>query len=102
VKRTPRDWMLEREKEAVLRLDSMRRAAVSTERATVVDVILAVFRPNLPVWAVLAIAWIALAATHFATAAGATRPAVRGGYDADLSKVNFTRDEALSFLDPRY
>jgi hypothetical protein len=99
MKRTPRDWMLEREKGALQRLDSMRRAAVSTERAHVLDVILEIIRPNMPVWTVLAIAWIALAATHFAMAAKAGRPAVHG-YDTDLAKLNLTRDEALSFLDP--
>jgi hypothetical protein len=80
----------------------MRQAAVSAERASVVEVILAVFRPDLPVWAVLAIAWIALAATHFAIATDVSRHAVHGGYDADLAKLNLTRDETISFLDSRY
>jgi hypothetical protein len=99
VKKTPREWMLEREKGASPRLDSLRQAALTAKRASVLEMILEVFRPDLRVWAVLAIAWIALAATHLATATGATRPAVHGGYDADLSKLNLTRDEALSYLD---
>jgi hypothetical protein len=100
VKKTPREWMLEREKGASPRLDSMRQAVVSTKRATVLEMILEVFRPDLPVWAVLAIAWIALAATHFALSTRMTPPATRGGYETDLANLNLTRDDALSYLDP--
>jgi hypothetical protein len=100
VKKTPRDWLLERERGELLRLDSIRKAVASTERANALDVMLEIFRPNMPVWAVLAIAWMALAATHLATSAGATRASQRGGYETDLAKLNLTRDEALSFLDP--
>jgi hypothetical protein len=102
MKRTLRDWMLEREKGALPRLDSMRKAVVSTERASVLEMILEVFRPNMPVWAVLAIAWIALAATHLATSTSMAHTAQRGGYETDLANLKLTRDEALSLLDPHH
>jgi hypothetical protein len=92
-----RDWMLERDKDAVPRLDSIRHAVIARrQNATIPETILEIFRPNLPAWTVLALAWIALAVAHLALWPDAPRSPRRH----ELANMTISPDEALSFLDP--
>jgi pyocin large subunit-like protein len=91
--------MLERDREALPRLDSIRKAILVPERATLLEMILEVFRPNLPAWTVLAFAWIVLAAVHFATSPDPRHTTRQTGGQPDLVNLTITHDEALSLLD---
>jgi hypothetical protein len=92
--------MLDREGDALPRLESIRRAALAPERASFADMLLEIFRPNLPAWAALILAWVALAAAHFAVPPAARSSAMSPGAQQDLTSLTLTHDEALSFLDP--
>lgn len=99
MKQNPRDWLLARDKDALPRLDSIGRAVLAPERATFREAVVEIFRPNLPVWASLAVVWLLLAAAHF-TISPQIRPSSMGpGYQADMVTQLVSPDEALSPLD---
>jgi len=99
VNRNPRDWLLAREADAAARLDQIRRAALAPERATFLESVAEIFRPNLRAWAALAIAWIALVAVHAALSSGSRSPLRATGAQPDLTALATNPDEGLSLLD---
>jgi hypothetical protein len=99
MKKTPREWMLDRERDVLPRLDSIRKAALSPEQASFVETVQEIFRPCRPAWTALLLAWIALAAAHIAVSSGARCPTMKPGARQDLTTLTLTHDEALSFLD---
>jgi hypothetical protein len=99
--KTPREWLLDRDREALVRLDEIRGAALRDERATFAEVVAEFFRPNLPAWTLLAAAWIALLGAHLALAPYAGSGPEQAGRRPDLANLTLTTDETLSLLDPR-
>jgi hypothetical protein len=96
---TPRDWMLDRERDASPRLDSIRRAVLAGERATFLEIVREIFRPDLPAWTVLVLAWLVLAAAHLAVSPDLRHGPEGSAVHPDLANLNESHDEALSLLD---
>lgn len=98
MKETPRDWLLARDRDALPRLDALRRAAVAPERASVLDTAAELFRPNLRFWASLALLWLVLVAVHLRISAAAADP-LKGAHPLDLALFAVPTNEKLSLLD---
>jgi len=102
MKQTLRDWLLDREKDAVARLDALRRGVVAAERATFPESVAEIFRPNLRAWASLALLWVVLAAAQArlgSDPAAASRAALRA---PDLASLDLATNEKISLLDARF
>jgi|GEM_PF-4584858 len=99
MRRTPGDWLLARDSDASPRLDSIRRAVLAPERATLLEAVVEAFRPNLAAWAALALVWLALAAAHLATPPGITPPPNWAGRRQIPSALAASPDEIFSPLD---
>ena len=102
MKETPQYWLLAREKDVLPRLDSIRRAAVAPERATLPEVVVEIFRPNLGVWLSLALLWIVLGAAHYRISAETTTFSKTAGQPPDLALITLSNDEKISLLDAHY
>ncbi len=99
--KTPQDWLLERDGDALPRLDSLRRGVLAPERATLPEAVAEIFRPNLGVWASLAVVWLVLLAAHLRISAGAATGLTGAGPRADMALVALPNDEKISLLDTR-
>lgn len=102
MKETARHWLLARERDALPRLDSIRRAAVSPEKATPMEVVVEIFRPNLGAWASLALLWLVLAAVQFTISTRTTAFPRTAGQPPDLALITISNDEKISPLDAHY
>ena len=99
MRQTPRDWLLARDMDASPRLDSIRRAVLEPERATLREAVAEIFRPDLRAWASLALIWLLLAAAHLAFSPGAQPPTGWTGRQPSPSALAISPDEILSPLD---
>jgi hypothetical protein len=99
MRETPRYWLLERERDALPRLDSIRRAAVAPEKATFLEAVAEIFRPRLGVWVSLAVLWLALLTAHLRISAEATTFSKTAGQQPDMALIAIPNDEKISLLD---
>ncbi|HZZ18710.1 MAG TPA: hypothetical protein VFE25_05040 [Opitutaceae bacterium] len=102
MKKTPRDWMLERNGDAQARLDGIRAAALMTERASVLDSLISVFTVQRRAWVALLLIWGLLATLRHATATHDPVPSVAPiSIQYMESLANLSPDEAIPPLDHR-
>ncbi len=66
MKQTSRDWLLARHADVVPALDALRKAALPEPRLSGREFLRELFRPALPVWAMIAVVWIAILVTNAA------------------------------------
>jgi hypothetical protein len=98
--KTSRDWILERNADAAHRLDAIRKAVLAPERPTPFEIVLELFRPNMPAWTALGLAWLLLVAIHVAYSPPATHFPGQPAVEPDPASLTLTHDETLSGLDP--
>jgi hypothetical protein len=102
VKKSVRDWLLSREEDAVPRLDALRQGIVAPERATWLESVAEVFRPDLRVWASLALVWLVLAGVQIGMRQTRHAPVGSAPRLSETAALDLASHERVSLLDGRY
>jgi hypothetical protein len=97
-----REWLLAREEKAAPALDAIRQSVVAPERATWLESVAELFRPDLRLWASLAVVWLVLAAAHLELQPKGRPPSATLPRLSDLAALGLTSNETISFLDGRH
>jgi hypothetical protein len=99
MRRTPCDWLLERDRDALPRLDAIRQTVLAPERATLEEAVVEAFRQDRAAWAAMACVWLVLAAAHFAVSPDNGSAPKWSVQLPDLAALTLSPDEAIPPLD---
>ena len=101
MKQSVKDWLLSRDEDATQRLDAIRRAAVSPERAGFSESVIEIFRPNLRLWISMAALWLLLVGIRLSWITNADAPSRVTEGQLEMASARVPYDETISNLDGR-